>query len=118
MGLSVTKKLKRRHPKPALDWEFEQVWLAYPRKVGKGAALKAYKARRRAGVSFGELGEAVGLYAKQRAGQDPEFTMRGATFFGPDERWREPFEAKAEGNGKASDGKYRPPVTDLGALDA
>lgn len=111
----IAKSIRKR-PKPLWEWEFDLIWPEYPRKLNRKLALAAYVALRRKKVPFGELRDAVRLYARQRANEDPKFTLRAETFFGPNERWKEPFEEEKQGNGK-SGGKYRPPVTDLGALD-
>jgi len=113
-AVSITKRLRKK-PKGVFEWEFDLLYARYPRKEGRGVALKAYKARRREKVGFVELGEAVDLYARQKAGTEREFILLAATFFGPDERWKDPAEVKTEGNGVPKDGKFRPPLTDLGA---
>lgn len=93
----------RQAPPPAFVEDFEKTWEHYPNKVGKAAALAAYQARRRAGVTFDELMKATMMYAAARRGEDPTYTMRGKTFYGPQERWKEPIEAKrANGTSAAS----------------
>ena len=67
--------------------EFEILWMLYPRKLAKQAALKAFLARRREGVSFDDLTVAVDHYAKACEGKEPQFILHGATFFGPNRRW-------------------------------
>jgi hypothetical protein len=71
--------------------EFEGAWSQYPNKTNKKGALKAYTARRREGVEHAELELAVAGYARsiRAAGTEAEFIMHGATFFGPNERWKE-----------------------------
>lgn len=75
----------------AVREEFEEAWRAYPRKPNNphGKALKAYIARRKAGVTAQELLAGVRAYAAfvEAEGTDPKFIKQGATFFGPDEHW-------------------------------
>ncbi len=73
----------------AVDIDFAAVWEHYPRRIARKAALAAYRARRREGVAADELIAATRNYAATRIGQDTTFTMHGATFFGPAERWRD-----------------------------
>lgn len=71
------------------DADFDACWSLYPRKVARKAALAAYIARRRAGISHDELLTATGRYADRARGTDPRFVLHGSTFFGPAERWRD-----------------------------
>ena len=52
-------------PAKALDAEFPKFWAAYPRKVAKGAALRAYRAARRK-VSLDALLAALDAYQKNK----------------------------------------------------
>jgi len=62
-----------------------RIYDAYPRKVGRGAAIKAIaKALKR--VPFDELLEAVELYALGRQGEDRKYTPHASTWFNQ-ERW-------------------------------
>lgn len=79
---------KDRAREPFED-DFDSVWETYPRKDARKGALRAYQARRREGVPAPDLARAVEHYATVRAREDPQFTMLGATFFGPNERWRD-----------------------------
>ena len=65
--------------------DFAAVWDAYPRKLERGKAARAYTARRRAGVSAEDLLAACRNYAAATIGSDPKFIKLGATFFGPDQ---------------------------------
>lgn len=62
---------------------FEQVWQAYPRKVEKAAAYRAYKARLADGFSEDELETAVKRYAQSCKSQNTEtrYIKHAATFF-------------------------------------
>lgn len=101
---SAAAVLRARYKRPPAQHgfavEFEHIWAKYPKKIGKDMAFKAYVARRREGIEPRKLYDATVLYAKQRHGQDDKFTMRAMTFFGPDKRWMEPFEA-SQTNGHA-----------------
>lgn len=81
--------------------EFNDLWVNYPRKVNRKGALKAYQARRRAGVSLSMLATAVDHYAIEASGKDPSYVMHGATFFGPNERYRDFLEAPASNGADA-----------------
>ena len=77
----------------------EQLYQAYPRKVGKGAALKAIKVAL-GKVDFGVLLEAVQAYAMARVGQDRQYTPHPATWFNQG-RWNDDrSEWAANTNGK------------------
>jgi hypothetical protein len=62
---------------------FEGFWAAYPRKVGKGAALKAYRhALKRA--SHAEIAAGAKRYAASKP--DPQYTAHASTWLNAD-RW-------------------------------
>lgn len=66
--------------KPDFDREFEaEFWPAYPRKVGKGQALKAYRAARKQS-DCQTITAGARRYAAERAGQDQQFTRHAATW--------------------------------------
>lgn len=69
----------------ATDGEFEDFWLAYPRKVDRGHALKAYRTAREK-ASADEIAAGAKRYAKQRAGQEKRFTALASTWLNG-ERW-------------------------------
>ena len=83
-----TEKRNAQRTRPADD-RFGQVWEIYPRKVEKQRALRAFVARLRAGASFDDLQAATTHYAESVAGQDPKYIKHAATFFGPDEPFRD-----------------------------
>ena len=94
-----TPKKKRAKPSDRYLDDFELVWVEYPKKLAKQDALRAYSARRTAGVSAEDLALAVKHYARDCAHEDREakFIMHGATFFGPRERWRDYLEPPSTG---------------------
>ncbi|MDW9772572.1 uncharacterized protein YdaU (DUF1376 family) [Sinorhizobium meliloti] len=60
--------------------EFDRdFWPVYPRKVGKGQAIKAYRAARKR-ASAEEITSGAKRYASDRSGQDPSFTKHPATW--------------------------------------
>lgn len=81
---------------------FAVSWEMYPRKVNRKGALKAYQARRRAGVTDNELATATDNYAQTVKGKEPEFILHGATFFGPNERFRD-YLGQPSSNGSQED---------------
>lgn len=68
--------------------DFNRTWEHYPRKEARKAALKQYQARRRADVDPAELHQATQRYAHvvRTTGR---VAMHGATFFGPNDRWKD-----------------------------
>lgn len=60
--------------------EFEQFWSAYPRKVAKGAARRAFKGCCPKKVGLDALIDAAKRYAEKRKGQDVSFTKHPATW--------------------------------------
>lgn len=69
--------------KVSFEQEFEtEFWPLYPRKVGKGAARKAYVAARKRGVTLEALIAGVKRYAAERASEDPKFTQHASTWLG------------------------------------
>ncbi|WP_455296435.1 hypothetical protein [Brucella pituitosa] len=64
----------------SLETEFEQqFWPAYPRRVGKGQALKAFRAARKQN-DLETIMAGVRRYAASRQGENPEFTKHAATW--------------------------------------
>lgn len=65
----------------SLETEFErEFWPAYPRKVGKGQALKAFRTVRKRGVPLETIMGGVRRYAAERQGEDANFTKHAATW--------------------------------------
>lgn len=87
--------LPRENGRLVYPAEFEAAWTAYPDRAGsnpKRRAYDAFKARVNAGVDPDELLEGVHRYARFVKATEKgatEFVLQAATFFGPDERWRE-----------------------------
>ena len=85
----LTKKDRTKKDKTNTATLFERVWDTYPRKTNRKGAEIAFAARLAQGVTPEQLIEATENYAELRRGQDPKFTLLGATFYGPSERWRD-----------------------------
>ena len=101
-----------------LEIEFEVIWDIYPKRVRKGAAVKAYIATRRKGVSFAVLLDATRGYKQDRRGEDAQYTERASTFFGAEAGWKD-HSGKANGQTKPKrkDGQWAPEMTrDLPAM--
>ena len=67
------------------DDEFEAFWSVVPRKAGKGQAVKAWKAATKK-VTPQTIIYAMGAYARQRQGQDQQYTAHPASWLNG-ERW-------------------------------
>jgi hypothetical protein len=72
-----------------VDEDFDITWATYPRKLNRKGALIKYKARRAEGITGKQLWDATKHYAATVAGKELELIMHGATFYGPNERWRD-----------------------------
>lgn len=80
---------RRSNTSEAYEAGFAECWEHYPRKEARKAALKAYQARRRAGVSAQELLDATEAYAEAMVGTERQYRKIGATFYGPNEHWKD-----------------------------
>lgn len=69
--------------------DFSACWSEYPRREGRKAALRAYQARRRAGVSHADLLRATRNYARAVEGVEGQYVKLGSTFYGRDDHWAE-----------------------------
>lgn len=70
---------------------FAAFWQAYPRRIDKGRAQRAFTARLKAGESGEDMVTAARRYAAHhaQAGTDPQFIKHPATFIGPDMPFKE-----------------------------
>ncbi len=81
--------------------EFEEFWARYPRKVGKGAARKAYAGARRI-APWPEIMAGVLRYAAESTDRQPRFVKHPATWLNA-ECWNdepEPVPVMTEGNSR------------------
>ncbi len=85
---------------------FEACWEAYPKRAGSNSkrdAAKAYLARLRAGATPDELLAGVERYAafvRATGKEGTEYVKQAATFFGPGEHFREPWNPPVGGAGR------------------
>jgi hypothetical protein len=85
----LTKKENGRYEYPE---GFEEIWKEYPKSRGtKKKAWRKWRARRNEGVDNELLLEATKNYKieVEHEGTEKKYVKHGATFFGPDEHWRE-----------------------------
>ena len=82
------KAASRKVPPKADGACFDELWEAYPRKVGKDAAVKAYAAAIGRGALHADIMAGVKRYAGQRRGQDPKFTAHPSTWLNGG-RWKD-----------------------------
>lgn len=75
----------RTHASPAGDAQFDEWWQAYPRKIGKGQARKAYKTAAKKTDHASLLAAAVS-FAQKTKGADPKFIAHPTTWLNG-ERW-------------------------------
>lgn len=71
--------------------EFEILWKAYPRKIGKRATYSKVGIKLRAGAEYDKLIAAAVNYAKWAKDGKKElaYLKHGATFYGPQDHWEE-----------------------------
>jgi hypothetical protein len=87
---SIDQPIDQHTSARSYEADFDRTWAEYPRKrSGRKPALKAYTARRRAGVSADDLHRATVNYAKATVDTEQRFVKLGATFYGPDDHWRD-----------------------------
>ena len=89
--------------------KFETLWGLYPRKIDKRLAYKKYKATLNKGADYKDLQKATTNYGKAMAGKEKEHIKHGATWFGPNEPWKEWIDGPPEGFAGATE---RPRVED------
>lgn len=83
----VTTKTSSSTATPSTDDEtFERFWAAYPRRVGKGQARKAWATVIKRGTDPETIIEAAGRFTATRGNQDPKFTPHPSTWLNG-ERW-------------------------------
>lgn len=86
--LKNKKNLKNNNnPKSSISEDCEKIYQLYPKKVGRGSALKAIRKALKT-VSFEILYSKVSRYAESRVGEDSTFTPNPASWFN-DQRWED-----------------------------
>lgn len=99
LNLNLKDSKKKNTTKKNYDLEFDQFWVAYPKKVGKLAAIKAYQKAAKIGTS-----EAI-LYGAQcyaEAEDDPKYTKHPATWLN-DGGWMDYERVNGKANSKIFD---------------
>lgn len=96
-----TETDKTRSKTPANDPRFEEFWAAYPRRIAKGAARKAWATAVKAHPAEGIIAAAEG-FARKSAGADPKFIPHPASWLNS-ERWADETEGapKVDDTGRA-----------------
>lgn len=83
--------------------QFAQAWKAMPKRAGhnpKARAERAFRARLRDGCSPGDMIAGVERYARYcdaMGKTGTEYVMQGATFFGPDKPFEQPYAIATDG---------------------
>lgn len=96
---SVT--IKKKQPSCSPDSDFDTFWMAYPRKVGKPRARKAWRATVAARPPLATVLAAVAAQAASEQWQDRQFVPHPATWLN-DYRWEaETLEQQARADGQA-----------------
>lgn len=80
---------RERAVKESYEEDFGAWYAAYPRKVDRADALKAYRARRREGATAEELLAAAEAYATKVEGKAQEYVKYPKTFLAKDGPWTE-----------------------------
>lgn len=118
-GRGDKSPLKDRRKNGGPSPEFEQAWLAYPRRLGgnpKKGAYRAWCATLKRGVSPQELIRATehyGAFVEARGKAGTEYVKQAATFYGPDEPWRDYLDhkqVKSSGSANPWVAPYAPPT--------
>lgn len=66
---------------------FEEFWTIYPRKIGKKAAYKAWRAQLQKGRTCDVLIRAAEVYAAATQDIEEKYILHPSTFLGPHDRW-------------------------------
>lgn len=87
--LNITKQneIEPNTSSSSVDDGFANFWATYPRRIGKGAALKAWKKALKTATAEQILAGAE-RYAQIRAGDDPQYTAHPATWLNQ-QRWED-----------------------------
>ncbi|EEU1357518.1 replication protein [Escherichia coli] len=105
--------MRVRSNRPEYSPEFEQAWLAYPKRAGgnsKSAAFKAWKARLNEGVNPETMLEGVKRYAgwvSAMGNSGTQFVKQAVTFFGPDRHFEESWEVPAISAARCEDPYFK-----------
>lgn len=116
---------KPRHAKSTEPLEpdaFARFWTIYPRRVAKGAAIKAWNRAIKTGTDAKTILDACEFYALERKGQDPNYTKHPATWLNaacwhdePDPAYVPPVVAGVSEAGAMQPKSYQQVMADLEA---
>lgn len=114
LGFPTAAAIRTGTPYPAA---FEAFWCAYPRRLNKTGAYKAWVARLREGRRGGvpverraaKMVEAAENYARSVLGKELEYVKYAATFLGPAEPWKD-YALTAVPEAAARRSRYVPPA--------
>jgi hypothetical protein len=95
-GLPRRKNLKASAV--TIDAAFDCFWAAYPKRVAKGAARKAFAAAIKAGTDPEAIIEGARRFCTERIGADPRYTAHPATWLNG-ERWTDESAVRPNGSG-------------------
>lgn len=74
---------------PTYSPEFDAFWALYPRRTAKMTSWRKIQTLLRQGVTWQEIEQAARNYARSVEKTEQRFIKHAATFYGPDEHWRE-----------------------------
>lgn len=99
------KSVLRARAKAPADTAFDEFWAAYPRKIDKDRARRAWAARTKAGDEAQEMIAAAGHYYRwcTESEQEQRYIKHAATFIGPDRPYRDWIEGIPEAAHGGSD---------------
>jgi len=80
LGDEGGRRRKQKTAPDSTDADFEEWWLAYPKKVANLAAKKAYSGAVKNGAAPEQLLSGAMRYAAERSGQDPRYTKNPGTW--------------------------------------
>lgn len=96
-------------PKPADEYEaetgFVEFWTSYPRKIDKRAALRAYRAARKRGVTVDRLLLGSRAYALECKGRELRYVKHPSSWLNADAHANEPERPTAVGPAPAGGGR-------------
>ncbi len=107
VSVEPTRRKQAKSSTPEDPKGFSECWAAYPKRSGgnsRAEALKAYRARLKAGAEPDALLTGVKRYAAFIAAKGKtgtEFVKQAKVFFGPGEHWMETWALPTEGAGTA-----------------
>ena len=86
LDVSLDKASSKAALEKQLGQDFNDWYTVYPKHVGRGAAVNAYRKARKNGATAEELLTGARRYSTERKGQEPQFTAAPATWLNQ-ERW-------------------------------